>query len=141
MCCFMSVIFREFVFRFDDVDIFVGLTHIILFAGNLFDHVLVGFQPFDLPVVVVGRIVLCGNLLAQVIDFGIVAYALDTAVFVNEDDENHKDDEYGLPPGEMLACVVEYFDFVNFHRCEDSVVYLEGKGNKKYSFSQSLFFG
>ena len=102
VCCFMSVIFREFVFSVRRCRYLRWAYSYNTVRGHLFDYVLVGFQPFDLPVVVVGRIVLCGNLLAQVVDFGIVTYALDTAVFVNEDDENHKDDEYGLPPGECL---------------------------------------
>ena len=58
----------------------------------LFNDVFVGFQFFYSTVVVFGRIVLCRYLFTQVVDFGIVFYALYTAVFIDEDDENN---EYG----------------------------------------------
>ena len=79
-------------FIFDEIDVFVGFTHKILFARDLFNDIFVGFQFFYSTVVVFGRIVLCRYLFTQVVDFGILFYALYTAVFIDEDDENN---EYG----------------------------------------------
>ena len=81
-------------FIFDEIDVFVGFTHKILFARDLFNDIFVGFQFFYSTVVVFGRIVLCRYLFTQVVDFGIVFYALYTAVFIDEDDENN---EYFYP--------------------------------------------
>ena len=70
-------------FIFDEIDVFVGFTHKILFARDLFNDIFVGFQFFYSTVVVFGRIVLCRYLFTQVVDFGIVFYALYTAVFID----------------------------------------------------------
>lgn len=123
-------------FRFYDVNIFAGFTHIILFAGNLFDLVFIGFQPFDLPVVVVGRIVLCRNLLPQVVDLPVVTYPLDATVFVDKENENDKYDQKRLPQREVLAYEFEYFLFIYFHRSEMSITLFSGKSTKNFWFDQ-----
>ena len=90
-------------FIFDEIDVFVGFTHKILFARDLFNDIFVGFQFFYSTVVVFGRIVLCRYLFTQVVDFGIVFYALYTAVFIDEDDENNEFDKINT-----LSDFIEY---------------------------------
>ena len=93
VCWFIFIVcVIELFFIFDEIDVFVGFTHKILFARDLFNDIFVGFQFFYSTVVVFGRIVLCRYLFTQVVDFGILFYALYTAVFIDEDDENN---EYG----------------------------------------------
>lgn len=71
VCWFIFIVcVIELFFIFDEIDVFVGFTHKILFARDLFNDIFVGFQFFYSTVVVFGRIVLCRYLFTQVVDFG-----------------------------------------------------------------------